>query len=117
MACGLVLYGLTLRFGLHWAGIAVAWVLVNVGMVATTVAITAFALEKYPDLATAVSAIINMWRTCGGFSVGYFQPEWIARDGAGVVFGVQAAVVSVSIVLFVTPVILLGRRKAALSGV
>lgn len=43
-------------------------------------AITAYALEKYPDYATCVSAIINMWRTCGGFSVGYFHPSWIARS-------------------------------------
>jgi len=117
MACGLVLYGQTLYFGLHWVGIAFAWVLVNLGMIATTVAITAFALEKYPTHATIVSAIINMWRTCGGFSVGYFQPAWIARDGTGVVFGIQAVVVSVSIVLFITPVILLGRRKAATASV
>lgn len=113
MAIGLVLYGLTLNFQKSWVGLAFGWILVNLGMIASTVAITAFALEKYPAYATIVSAIINMWRTCGGFSVGYFQPSWIARSGVGVVFGLQAVVVSVCIVLFITPVIWLGKREAA----
>lgn len=112
MAIGLVIYGLTLNFQKSWVGLAFGWILVNLGMVASIVAITAFALEKYPGYATIVSAIINMWRTCGGFSVGYFQPSWIARSGVGVVFGLQAVVVSVCIVLFITPVIWLGKREA-----
>ncbi len=75
-------------------------------------AITAFVLEKYPDHSTGVSAIINMWRTCGGFSVGYYQPAWIARNGVGVVFGIQAAVVSASIIITIIPVLVLGKRCA-----
>ncbi|OBT62415.1 hypothetical protein VE03_08540 [Pseudogymnoascus sp. 23342-1-I1] len=113
MAIGLVIYGLTLNFQKSWVGLAFGWIMVNLGMIASTVAITAFALEKYPAYATIVSAIINMWRTCGGFAVGYFQPSWIARSGVGVVFGLQAVVVSVCIVLFITPVIWLGKREAA----
>lgn len=76
-------------------------------------AITAFALEKYPNQASVVSAIINMWRTCGGFAVGYFQPSWIAKDGVAAVFATQAAVVAVCVVLFIGPVIWLGRRAAS----
>lgn len=74
-------------------------------------AITAYALEKYPQYSTTVSAIINMWRTCGGFSVAYFQASWIARDGVGVVFGVQAAVVVAGIILTIVPVLLMQRRR------
>lgn len=74
-------------------------------------AITAYALEKFPSHSTPVSAIINMWRTCGGFSVAYFQAYWIARNGVGVVFGVQAAIVIVSAVLTIVPVLVLGRKK------
>ena len=77
-------------------------------------AITAYTLEKYPSHSTTVSAILNMWRTCGGFSVGYFQASWIARNGVGVVFGVQAAVVVAGVVVFVVPVfVLAGRRGCA----
>ncbi|KAL1965295.1 hypothetical protein VTN77DRAFT_5897 [Rasamsonia byssochlamydoides] len=113
MACGLLTYGLTLNFGEHWIGIAFGWVMVNLGMIASTVAITAYALEKYPQYSTSVSAIINMWRTCGGFSVAYFQASWIARDGVGVVFGVQAAVVAAGIILTIVPVLVLEKRKLA----
>lgn len=74
-------------------------------------AITAYALEKYPSHSTTVSAILNMWRTCGGFSVGYFQASWIARNGVGVVFGIQAAVVVAGVVLFIVPVFMFSRRR------
>lgn len=58
-----------------------------------------------------MSAILNMWRTCGGFAVGYFQPTWIERNGLGLVFGIQAAVVCVAIVLTITPVLVMERRR------
>ncbi|KAJ5909198.1 hypothetical protein N7495_001880 [Penicillium taxi] len=108
---GLLTYGLTLNFAKHWMGLAFGWIMVNIGMVATIVTITAYALEKYPDQSTCVSAILNMWRTCGGFAVGYFQPAWIARNGIGLVFGIQAAVLCVAIIMTVTPVLLMDRTK------
>ncbi|KAJ5131691.1 hypothetical protein N7448_005849 [Penicillium atrosanguineum] len=113
MACGLLTYGLTMNFGEHWIGLAFGWIMVNIGMVGTIVAITAYALEKYPNQSTCVSAILNMWRTCGGFAVGYFQPEWIVRNGLGLVFGIQAIVVCIAVVLTITPVLLVERRKQA----
>lgn len=79
-------------------------------------AVTAYALEKYPEQSTVVSAILNMWRTCGGFAVGYFQPAWIARNGLGLVFGIQAIVVSVSVVLCIVPVLIKERRKSMLTA-
>ncbi|KAJ6089301.1 hypothetical protein N7467_004517 [Penicillium canescens] len=111
MASGLLTYGLTLHFGKHWIGLAFGWIMVNTGMVATIVAISAYALEKYPEQSTCVSAILNMWRTCGGFAVGYFQPAWIERNGLGLVFGIQAAVVCVAIVVTITPVFLWERKR------
>ncbi|KAJ5761842.1 uncharacterized protein N7511_005224 [Penicillium nucicola] len=111
MACGLLTYGLTMHFGKHWIGLAFGWIMVNIGMVATIVAISAYALEKYPEQSTCVSAILNMWRTCGGFAVGYFQPAWIIRNGLGLVFGIQAAVLCVAIVLTITPVFLWERKR------
>ncbi|KAL3704585.1 hypothetical protein TMatcc_008256 [Talaromyces marneffei ATCC 18224] len=111
LAGGLVTYGLTLNFQRSWLGLAFGWVMVNLGMVGSTVAITAYALEKYPMHSGPVSAILNMWRTCGGFSVGYFQASWIVRNGVGVVFAVQAAVVVVGVVIFIVPVVVLGGRR------
>ncbi|EKV11584.1 MFS transporter, putative [Penicillium digitatum PHI26] len=111
MASGLLTYGLTLRFGKHWVGIAIGWIMVNIGLVATIVAISAYALEKYPQQATCVSAILNMWRTCGGFAVGYFQPAWIQRNGLGLVFGIQAAILCVAVALTITPAFLWERNR------
>jgi hypothetical protein len=56
-----------------------------------------------------------MWRTCGGFAVGYFQPAWIAQNGLGLVFGIQAIVVSVSVVLCIVPVLIKERRRRGVS--
>ena len=74
-------------------------------------AISAYALEKYPQQATCVSAILNMWRTCGGFAVGYFQPAWILRNGLGLVFAIQAAIVIVAAILTISPVFIWERRR------
>ncbi|OJI98584.1 hypothetical protein ASPVEDRAFT_80226 [Aspergillus versicolor CBS 583.65] len=112
MACGLLTYGLTLNYQKKWIGLAFGWLMVVAGMIASTVSITAYALEKYPEKSTVVSAIINGWRTASGFSVGYFQPSWIARNGVAVVFGTQAAVVVAVLVLTITPVVLVERRKS-----
>lgn len=75
-------------------------------------AITAFALEKYSTHSSVVSAIINMWRTCGGFAVSYFQASWIQKDGVVAVFATQAAIVGVTAVLLVGTVIWMGRKEA-----
>ncbi|ETI19831.1 hypothetical protein G647_08845 [Cladophialophora carrionii CBS 160.54] len=112
MVCGLLTYGLTLHYGKSWVGLAFGWIMVNVGLVGSMVAITAYVLEKYPQHSAVVSAIINMWRTCGGFAVGYFQPSWIERDGVAAVFATQAAVVAVCAVLLIGSTIWLGRRAA-----
>lgn len=53
---------------------------------------------------------MNMWRTSGGFSVAYFQPAWIARNGIGLVFGLQAVVVAAAVVLTVAPVMALAKH-------
>lgn len=57
-----------------------------------------------------------MWRTCGGFAVGYFQPAWIEQNGLALVFGIQAIVVCFAIILTITPVLLVERRKQSQVG-
>lgn len=78
-------------------------------------ATSAYALEKYPDNSTAVAAILNAWRVGGGFSVAYFQPAWLAKNGAAAVFSTQAGIVAVSSLLFILPVIMMGRRQTMVS--
>ena len=97
------------RHGRYYC-VSLSFKILELGLTASS-AITAYALEKYPGQSTCVSAILNMWRTCGGFAVGYFQPAWIARNGIGPVFGVQAAVLCAAIVMTITPVLLMKRTK------
>lgn len=112
MVGGLLTYGLTLNWKKSWVGLAFGWMLVNVGLIGAMVAITSFGLEKYPTHAAIVSAILNMWRTCGGFSVGYFQPSWIEKDGVAAVFATQAAIVAVAELGLIGTAIWIGRRAA-----
>lgn len=49
--------------------------------------------------------------------MGYFQPAWIQRNGLGLVFGIQAIVVSVSVILAIVPVLLRERRKSGVEAV
>ena len=41
-----------------------------------------------------ISALINLARTLGGFSVAYFQVPWATKHGALQTFGVEAAIVT-----------------------
>jgi hypothetical protein len=78
--------------------------------------ITSYALDKYPDQSTVVSAIINGWRTASGFSVGYFQPTWIAKNGLAAVFATQAGIVVAVLVVTITPVIVIEGKRARAKG-
>lgn len=48
-----------------------------------------------------ISALINLVRTLGGFSVAYFQVPWAAKNGALQPFGVEAAIVAALFLLIV----------------
>lgn len=59
---------------------------------------------RYTFVKGEVSALINLARTLGGFSVAYFQVPWATKHGALQVFGVEAAIVS-GLFLLVVPVL------------
>lgn len=91
---GLVLYGQVLQHELSWVGLAFGWALVTWANLATSVAVSAYALDSFPNHAALAGSVINFWRTTGGFCVTYFQFKWIQHNGAGVTFGVQGAIVA-----------------------
>ena len=93
MVPGLVLVGQALTHHLNVAAIVFGWGMEVVGIMVTSVATIAYVLDCYPTASGEVSALINMARVGAGFSVGYFQQAWGAKDGYDVAFGVQAAVV------------------------
>ncbi|OCL03956.1 MFS general substrate transporter [Glonium stellatum] len=105
----LVLFGQGIAHKLHWIVLAIAWALYTIGQVSATVAISAYLLDTCPKHSAIVSGILNMWRTTGGFCVVYFQLKWVARNGAGTSFGVQAAILAASSVSIVA-VQLWGKR-------
>ncbi|KUJ10142.1 MFS general substrate transporter [Mollisia scopiformis] len=86
--------GLTLQKQLPVIGLAAAWSLMAFAQVASTTAISAYALDVFPHHAALASSWINFWRTTGGFCVTYFQTQWVAKSGAATTFGIQAAIIA-----------------------
>ena len=62
----------------------------------------AYCNDCFPKMQGEISALINLARTLGGFSVAYFQVPWAMKNGALQTFGVEAAIV-VALFLFIVP--------------
>ncbi|KAF2397897.1 MFS general substrate transporter [Trichodelitschia bisporula] len=95
--CGLILYGQTLEHSLSWVGIAFGWGMGTFVMLASTTIVSAYVLDIYPGHAALTSSWLNFWKVlvAGGFIITYINPRWIARDGPGIAFGVQGAIMAV----------------------
>jgi hypothetical protein len=106
---GLVLIGQCFENGWHYMATSVCWGMYVFGMMITTVALSSYCLDSYPEASGEVSAWLNMARTVGGFIVSYFQVTWAEAQGTKLSFGIQAAVCAGA---FLFIVILLWRGKA-----
>ncbi|KEF53283.1 uncharacterized protein A1O9_10731 [Exophiala aquamarina CBS 119918] len=93
MVPGLVIVGVTLQHKLSVAGIVFGWGMDVFGLMVTSVATVAFALDCYPSASGEVSALINMARVGAGFAVPYFVESWAEKEGYALSFGLQAVVV------------------------
>ena len=89
---GLVVLGFALEHKWHYMVTAVAWAMYVFGTMVTSVSVSAYQLDAYPQESGEVGAWINFSRTAGGFIVAYFQVRWVAKTGAATCFGTQAAV-------------------------
>ncbi|KAG7294675.1 hypothetical protein NEMBOFW57_004753 [Staphylotrichum longicolle] len=106
---GLVLIGQCFENSWHYMATSVCWGMYVFGMMITTVALSSYCLDSYPEASGEVSAWLNMARTVGGFIVSYFQVTWAEAQGTKLSFGIQAAVCAGA---FFFVVILLWRGKA-----
>lgn len=101
MVPGLVIVGLALQ--LHWtpAAVVIGWGMYVLGVMLASVAITAYALDSYPQASGELCAFINISRLLPGFAVGYFQQPWGEAQGYAVSFGIQAATILLATMILV----------------
>ena len=103
MIGGLIFLGFALEDLLPWIATAFAWAIYVFGALTATVAVTAYALDIFPDQAAEAAAWVNMFRTIAGFIVNYFRTflrshranvelQWAEGVGAKASFGTQAAI-------------------------
>jgi hypothetical protein len=96
---GLALIGQCFENAWHYMVMSVCWGLYVFGMMITTVALSSYCLDSYPEASGEVSAWLNMARTVGGFIVSYFQVTWAEAQGTKLSFGIQAAVCAAAFLL------------------
>ncbi|KAL0060317.1 hypothetical protein AAF712_012883 [Marasmius tenuissimus] len=85
--CGFILLGASYQKHLNTGALIMGW-----GIAETSVMINT----------GEISALINLARVLGGFSVAYFQVPWANKNGALQTFGVEAAIV-VALFILVVP--------------
>ncbi|OSX63261.1 hypothetical protein POSPLADRAFT_1139517 [Postia placenta MAD-698-R-SB12] len=78
---------------LNIAGLVIGWGLAQCVVVFNTVAVYAYCNDCFPGSQGEISALVNLCRTLGGFSVAFYQVPWATRNGPLQTFGVEAAVV------------------------
>lgn len=115
MIVGLVLIGQALQNAWHFMALSVAWGLYVYGIMITTVAISSYCLDAYPEASGEVSAHLNNARTLGGFIISYFQVRWASAAGPKNSFGVQAAIVAAAFGIVII-LMVFGKQMRVRSG-
>lgn len=115
MIVGLVLIGQALQDAWHFMALSVCWGLYVYGIMITTVAISSYCLDSYPEASGEVSAHVNNARTLGGFIISYFQVRWANASGTKVSFGIQGAIVAAAFGIVIV-LMVFGKRMRVWSG-
>ncbi|KAH9896672.1 MFS general substrate transporter [Cubamyces lactineus] len=100
--CGFVVLGASFQMHLSVGALVMGWGIAEVAVMINTVAVYAYCNDCFPKMQGEISALINLARTLGGFSVAYFQVPWATKNGALQTFGVEAAIV-VALFLLIVP--------------
>jgi len=115
MIAGLVLLGFCLENGYHYMVTSLAWGLYVFGIMITTVAISSYNLDCYPEGSGEVGAWLNQSRVLGGFVVSYLQVRWALKTGTKTSFGTQAAIVG-AVFFIIVFLQVYGKRLRTWSG-
>jgi len=107
--CGFVVLGATLQKHLSVGALVMGWGIALVAMIVNTVAIYAYANDCFPKHQGEISALLNLARVLGGFSVPYFQVPWAEKHGALQTLGCEAAIVAGFFVFIIPTLQLTGR--------
>ncbi|KAF9459116.1 MFS general substrate transporter [Collybia nuda] len=99
--CGFVLLGASFQKHLSIGALIMGWGIAELAIMINTVAVYAYLNDCFPKHQGEVSALINLCRVIGGFSVAYFQVPWAAKHGALQTFGVESAIVTGLFLLFI----------------
>uniref|UniRef100_A0A0W0FUV4 Major facilitator superfamily (MFS) profile domain-containing protein n=1 Tax=Moniliophthora roreri TaxID=221103 RepID=A0A0W0FUV4_MONRR len=111
--CGFVLIGAALQKHLHTAALIFGWGIAETAIMVATVAVYAYCNDCFPGQQGEISALVNLARTLGGFSVAYFQVPWAEKHGALQTFGCEAAIVVGLFCLIIPPLQTYGRQLRA----
>ncbi|KAH0580132.1 hypothetical protein H2248_002938 [Termitomyces sp. 'cryptogamus'] len=115
--CGFVTLGASFEKHLSIGALIMGWGIVVLAVLMNTVAVYAYCNDCFPKHKGEISALINLARTLGGFSVAYFQVPWATKHGAIQTFGVEAAIV-IGLFLMVVPALQIkGRRLRELYSI
>ncbi|KAH9922445.1 MFS general substrate transporter [Amylocystis lapponica] len=99
--CGFVVLGAAFQNHLGVGALVMGWGISQMAIMVNTVAVYAYCNDCFPSRQGEISALVNLARTLGGFSIAYFQVPWVTRSGALQTFGCEAAVVAGLFVLVV----------------
>lgn len=106
--CGFLTLGAGIQH-LNKAALILGWGIAEVAVMVNTVAVYAYCSDCFPRHQGEVSALLNLSRTLGGFSVAYFQVPWATKSGGIQTYGVEAAIVIGLFLLAVPTMQLRGR--------
>ncbi|KAK7031279.1 hypothetical protein VNI00_013530 [Paramarasmius palmivorus] len=108
--CGFVTLGAAVQERLTTGALIMGWGIAELAVMINTVAVYAYCNDCFPKQKGEISALINLARTLGGFSVAYFQVPWAEKNGALQTFGVEAAIVVGLFILIVPALQIFGQR-------
>ncbi|GJE87379.1 MFS general substrate transporter [Phanerochaete sordida] len=101
--CGMLLLGAGLQKHLTIAAFIIGWGLVEIATMVNTTVVYVYLNDSFPKYKGEMSALLNLARTLGGFSVAYFQVPWAVKHGALQTLGCEAAIVG-ALFMLVVPV-------------